>query len=1528
MKNNYDFLKHFLCILFLLFQTWIFAQADVCAGTAPSLSVNTTCSTTNYTVTSAFNNDGPAPCSGTSHRDGWFQFTTDATTTNVSIIGTSNRNLGLAIYTACGAAYTACTVPAMADATLNAAVNPNTTYYLRLMRTNNLGSNNMTGTICVVKSVALSNDECSTATPLTVTTSCSYSSYTTTGATASSGIPAPGCASYSGGDVWFSATVPANGILTVDTQTGNITDSGMAFYTGSCGSLSLLSCDDDSSVNGNMSTLTATGLTPGTTVYIRVWAYNGAQSGTFGICATTLPPCSQTPSLITSTTTLTSANVSWTAASPAPASGYQYYVTTSATPPTAGTIPTGTVAAGVTSVSLTGLTANTTYYFWVRSYCTVTEYSSWVGSSFHTGHCLPSSTGTGYYVNNFSTTAGTSNITNNGSGLSTNGYGDFYPTMTVAANPASTVNFSAAMTGGTFGFNIWVDWNNDLDFDDAGEKMYSSGGYVAGATGTMTVPTIAAGDYRMRIRADFYATNPSACGSITYGEAEDYKFTVNTLPCSGNPSNLSSSAITSGTATISWTAASPAPANGYQYYVSTSSVAPTAASTPTGSTGAGVTTANLTALAPNTFYYFWVRSNCGGATGQGIWIGYAYFQTLSGPPTTTGTNICQGGSGTISATASCTALTNVGLTINGAWNAATDPIALQPLIFLDNSPTCIFDDNTANYTMYSFQVSVTGTYTFNMTPDAAYDGMGYIVVLPFTPGVCGSGTWIVGDDDGGPSSLECQMSATLNAGVTYTLISTMFSFSNITLTDTYQWQITGPTGGYLSSTASAPVEWYTASSGGSPIGTGSPFNPVGVAGSGLANTNTAGTYTYYAACSSSPSVRASADFIIRPRPTSVISGSGNSCMGTAAISIALTGTAPWNLTYTDGVTPTTITGIMTSPYTVSVSPSATAIYSVTALTDANCTAIAADMTGNASWPYKTWNGSAGTAWSNGANWTPVGVPTSSDCVVIPNVTNDPIISGTNYTGNAYNMTVLNGGYLQITSGNNLVLVDVLNVNAGGQFQIMNDASLIQVNNTANVGIVTMQRITQPVYRYDYTYWNSPMTMASNYTLGNLSPATQPDKFYSWTPFIGSGTGNWAQEGTATVMDPRKGYIVRAPQTYSTSPSVKVPYTATFTGTPNNGPINAPVSHGTLGGAITDDKWNLLGNPYPSALSAASFLNHAANATTIDGTIYFWTHNTAPSASFPDPFYYDFLINYSAADYASWNKLGGVGTMASSGGPAPNGYVAAGQSFFVKSLVPSGNATFNNAMRVSGNNSQFFRPNMDTFKLDADEQPEPDLEKHRIWLNLTASANVFCQTLVGYSQNATLDWDRGLDGLRFDDTGTGLYSIMQDKNLVIQARPIPFDVNDQVPLGFHNTGGSDFSIRIDHVDGLFTDQNIYLEDKLLDIIHNLKESPYDFTSATGRFDDRFVLRYTTEALQVNDAEQLQLMAFIDDEQLLVQSSKTVSKVVVYDITGKLLRTFLPISDEFPLRWDFFYSEGIYLAKIYFPDGTVVNRKLTN
>lgn len=137
------------------------------------------------------------------------------------------------------------------------------------------------------------NDNCTGAIPLTVGASCSYTLYTNASATASttpSTPPAPGCASYLGGDVWFSAVVPASGNLIIDSDDGVMTDGGMAAYSGTCGSLTLILCNDDGSANGLMPMLDLTGLTPGSTIYIRFWEFSNDNNGTFSICAYEPPP--------------------------------------------------------------------------------------------------------------------------------------------------------------------------------------------------------------------------------------------------------------------------------------------------------------------------------------------------------------------------------------------------------------------------------------------------------------------------------------------------------------------------------------------------------------------------------------------------------------------------------------------------------------------------------------------------------------------------------------------------------------------------------------------------------------------------------------------------------------------------------------------------------------------------------------------------------------------------------------------------------------------------------------------------------------------------------------------------------------------------------------------------------------------------------------------------------------------------------------------------------------------------------------
>ncbi|MBI4646101.1 MAG: hypothetical protein HY738_05750, partial [Bacteroidia bacterium] len=139
-------------------------------------------------------------------------------------------------------------------------------------------------------SAGLANDDPCGATALTVGAACNYTNSTNSCANSSAGIPAPGCANYQGSDVWFTAVVPSTGGIIIDTDDGVITDGGMAVYSGTCSSLTLVACDDDNSANGSMPKLTLSGQTPGTTLWIRVWEYGNDNNGTFGICAMSYNP--------------------------------------------------------------------------------------------------------------------------------------------------------------------------------------------------------------------------------------------------------------------------------------------------------------------------------------------------------------------------------------------------------------------------------------------------------------------------------------------------------------------------------------------------------------------------------------------------------------------------------------------------------------------------------------------------------------------------------------------------------------------------------------------------------------------------------------------------------------------------------------------------------------------------------------------------------------------------------------------------------------------------------------------------------------------------------------------------------------------------------------------------------------------------------------------------------------------------------------------------------------------------------------
>lgn len=546
---------------------------------------------------------------------------------------------------------------------------------------------------------------------------------------------------------------------------------------------------------------------------------------------------------------------------------------------------------------------------------------------------------------------------------------------------------------------------------------------------------------------------------------------------------------------------------------------------------------------------------------------------------------------------------------------------------------------------------------------------------------------------------------------------------------------------------------------------------------------------------------------------------------------------------------------------------------------------------------KTWNGTINSDWEDANNWTPIGVPNNNHTIVIAATANNPII---NETTDAYgcSLTIETGATLTQASNATLTINNEVTVQTGATYDMQNSASLIQINDVVNSvdGTFTMQRNTN-IRINDYVYWSSPVT---NFNIEDISPLTPNGFKYEWLPttFQGIGPfgnmvfGEWQIANTG-AMNAGKGYIIKGPTGHTIEPSI---YTATFSGSPNNGTITQPIERNTYtGGNFTyqpnaggdnilitndDDNWNLVGNPYPSAINAISFLSNTNNSN-IEGSVYLWTHGTDIGAENPDPFYDDYIYNYNVADYIAYNASG---TSTPSGF---NGNIAAGQGFFVlmnDDATTTESITFNNAMRSSAYaNNQFYR--------NANSSDETNSNNHKIWLDYIAPTGQTNTTLLAYIDQATNEEDRMFDAATTTGNGLNLYSLINNDTYLIQGRQLPFNTLDQVPIGVNITQSGIQTIAINTLQGLFNDinQDIYIEDFITGTTHNLKNAPYTFTSDVGIVNDRFILKYTNTTLHIEDLDSLNgISVFEDNNKIVVKSElETITTIEVYDILGRTL-----------------------------------------
>ena len=150
------------------------------------------------------------------------------------------------------------------------------------------------------------------------------------------------------------------------------------------------------------------------------------------------------------------------------------------------------------------------------------------------------------------------------------------------------------------------------------------------------------------------------------------------------------------------------------------------------------------------------------------------------------------------------------------------------------------------------------------------------------------------------------------------------------------------------------------------------------------------------------------------------------------------------------------------------------------------------------------------------------------------------------------------------------------------------------------------------------------------------------------------------------------------------------------------------------------------------------------------------------------------------------------------------------------------------------------------------------------------------------------------------------------------------------MGFNATTAGEYTISIDHTDGVFSQgQNIYLKDVQEGIIRNLSTSNYTFTTEAGTFEGRFEVHYQTEALgtdtPVLDANSV--IVFKHGNAISINTGNAIiNSVKVFDIRGRQLYSQVGINATETSISNMNIQQEVIIVEITTEKGTVSKRIL--
>ena len=490
----------------------------------------------------------------------------------------------------------------------------------------------------------------------------------------------------------------------------------------------------------------------------------------------------------------------------------------------------------------------------------------------------------------------------------------------------------------------------------------------------------------------------------------------------------------------------------------------------------------------------------------------------------------------------------------------------------------------------------------------------------------------------------------------------------------------------------------------------------------------------------------------------------------------------------------------------------------------------------------------------------------------------------------------------------------LQVTTGGTVTFENNAQLIQDADADNSGNIILVR-NASVPSDMYNFWASPV---KDQDLKDLYSTSQAKVM-----ILNTATNAYTTISGSAISEVGKGYSIKGSSNNDphTTTNGNFAVTATFAGEPNNNNKSIALS-------TQNKRYNLIGNPYPSNLSLDVLYQDNANVldlgtaispSTVEPTMYFW-----------DNLHHDSVIqiqNYSGVNYAVYNAVSKTGVSATNGDQTkkPNGWVKPGQGFIVKAKENNNaNLTLNfvqgrtdgKKLRDAGvNNTPYYRHTDST-----------GTTANRFWLKLTTPNDIYNTVAIVYDDRAKDTYDMFDSTLMTTAANDIFYSLSSDNTkLAIQGRKT-FTDSDKVALGFKNYVTGMHSIAVAEKEGIFThDQPIYIYDRVLGTTVDISNTPYSYNSVSGSDESRFEIVYKPDTvLGTSDHSLKGFVVYRDSDNFVVSSSKDLSIVELYDMTGKLVYSAKGRSNKHIIPAATLVS-GVYVVKVL-TNGDMYTKKI--